>query len=360
MDGLRVSSGKVEPGRVLRVSDVGKDKSLTVAALLLRHSTRYSFTDNFMHSRSCHVLPRLRNPIDIRTAAIATKPAVRSYVALITSGSRLSYCHCTQPLPTRNPGTPSTFSAPSRPPLNLGKWGRPEGFPQRFSDPGSSSPSRTSPYTFRERRTRGPADDVPEGRRNHRSESLRTAFSSHTKWKRPIPFPMPPTRSEGHPRSFPRDPAPHLSKSADRPFPSTRTSSAARSSRVTHEPVRHTESVRSNSEEQIVEKENLEDEISFFNYAREGLSESKPRRSKITHKERGSLLRAFRDNGLTPRNRNRDAPAKAHAQNSKPKSKPKALNKSKVEVFIPSIVSVGNLARILGVSLGGSRLHPGK
>lgn len=41
------------------------------------------FTDNFMHSRSRHALPRLRGSIGIRAATVATKPAVRTCVALV-------------------------------------------------------------------------------------------------------------------------------------------------------------------------------------------------------------------------------------------------------------------------------------
>lgn len=40
------------------------------------------FTDNFMHSRSRYALPRLRESIGIRVATVATKPAVRSCLAL--------------------------------------------------------------------------------------------------------------------------------------------------------------------------------------------------------------------------------------------------------------------------------------
>jgi len=253
-----------------------------------------------------------------------------------------------QPLPQRNPGTPPSL-ATNRPPPNLGKWGRPEGLPPRFSDSGSS-PSRSSTSTFRERRPRGPADDVPEGRRYHRPEPSRTEFSSHTKWKRPVPFPMSPSRSERErpPRSFPRDPALPLSSSTPHPFPSP--STAARSRQATREPARLPES--NLSADQFVEEATFGSEDSYSNYARERLNESKARRSRVEHKERGSLRRTFRDDELPSRNRDGDPHTKAHSQHPKPKSKSKALNGIKAEVVIPSVVSVGNLARILGVSLG--------
>ncbi len=144
---------------------------------------------------------------------------------------------------------------------------------------------------------------------------------------------------KGSERSSRRDSAPHLSNPA------------ARSRRESREPALHIEKVRSTSEEQLDDEGTLESEDPFSDYARESLKDSKPRRLKIAHKERGSLRRAFRDDGLPSRNRNRDTPGKTHAQHPNSKSKLKALNKTKVDVFIPSIVSVGNLARILGVSL---------
>jgi hypothetical protein len=36
-----------------------------------------------MHNRSRHVLTRLRKPLNLQVATVATKPAVRSRVALI-------------------------------------------------------------------------------------------------------------------------------------------------------------------------------------------------------------------------------------------------------------------------------------
>ncbi|KAN0123829.1 hypothetical protein V8E52_002319 [Russula decolorans] len=278
-----------------------------------------------MHSRSRHALPRLRGSIGIRVATVATKPA---------------------PLPTRNPGTPSTLSTNWSSP-DLRKWERPEAFPQRFSDSGTSPSSRTSPSTFREGRTRDPAGEGREGRHQNRPEFLRTAPRGQTKWKRPIPFPMPATGSE---RSSRRDSPPHRSQSAAPAFLSP--SAAARSRRGTHEPGLHVEKVGSPSEELSDDEGTFESEVPCSDYTRETLKDSRARRLKITHKEHRSLRRSFRDDELPSRNRNRDTPAKTHAQNSKPKSKQKTLSKTKVDVFIPSIVSVGNLARILGVSLG--------
>lgn len=275
-----------------------------------------------MHSRSRHALPRLRQSIGIRVATVATKPA---------------------PLPTRDPSIPSTLSNNWSP--DLRKWERPEPFPQRFSDSGSSPSSRSFPSTFREGRTRDQAGEGREGRHKNREEFLRTEPRGKTRWKRPIPFPMP----AGSERSSRRDSAPHQSHSVPT-FPLR--SAAGHSRQATHEPGIHAEAVPPPSEEQSDDEVTFESEVPCSDYAREALKESRARRLKIAHKEHGSLKRAFRDYGLPSRNRNRDTPARTHAQNPKPKSKRKVLDKTKVDVFIPSIVSVGNLARILGVSLG--------
>ena len=93
----------------------------------------------------------------------------------------------------------------------------------------------------------------------------------------------------------------------------------------------------------------------YSGHSHEELRDNRSRRSRLAHKERGSLKRAYRD-GEPARNRNRDTPVKSHVQIVKPKGKLKVLNGAKREVFIPGIVSVGNLARILGVSLGGPRI----
>ena len=161
---------------------------------------------------------------------------------------------------------------------------------------------------------------------------------------------MPAARSE---RFFPRDSALHQSRSTARPFlPSP--STPARATRVVPDLPLHAEKARSILEEQFDDEGFFEREVPFSDLAREPgpLRESKARRSKVDHKERGSLRRAFRDDGLASRNRSHDTPAKPHAQNSKSKNKLRAANRApQVEVFIPSTVSVGNLARILGVKL---------
>jgi hypothetical protein len=91
--------------------------------------------------------------------------------------------------------------------------------------------------------------------------------------------------------------------------------------------------------------------VPYFDYAHDE-SRDKSRRSKVAHKERGSLRRAYSGDEL-PRIRDRITPVKSHAQTVRSKGKLKALNETKRQVFIPSFVSVGNLARILGVTLGG-------
>jgi hypothetical protein len=159
---------------------------------------------------------------------------------------------------------------------------------------------------------------------------------------------VPATGSE---RSSRRDSAPRQSHSVARTFPLR--SAAAHSRQATHEPGLHAEKVPSPLEEERSDDEGtFESDIPCSDYARDALKDSRARRLKAAHKEHGSLRRAFRDDGLPFRNRNRDTPAKTHARNPKPKSKRKVLDKTKVDVFIPSTVSVGNLARILGVSLG--------
>jgi len=157
---------------------------------------------------------------------------------------------------------------------------------------------------------------------------------------------MPATRSNRFP---PRDSAPHPSNSAARPFPSS--SAAVRLRRATHETAPHAEKVNPIWEGEFDNEGTFESEVPCSDYDHEALKHNKVRRLKIVHKERGSFRRAFRDDELPSRNRNRDTPAKTHAQNQKSERKLKRLNEARVEVFIPGIVSVGNLARILGVSL---------
>ena len=166
---------------------------------------------------------------------------------------------------------------------------------------------------------------------------------------------MPLAGSEVAPRSFSRDPAPRLSNSTAQAFPSP--SAAARTTRGAQDPARHAERPRTTSEVTFVEEGDIESEVSYPDFVREELRDNKSRRLKIAYKERGSLRRAYRHDELPSRNRNHDTPVKSHAPMVKPKGKPKLLNGAKREVFIPSIVSVGNLARILGVSLGGAMLH---
>ncbi|KAF8498053.1 hypothetical protein F5888DRAFT_1906373, partial [Russula emetica] len=283
------------------------------------------FTDNFMYSRSCHALPRLRESIGIRVATVATKPA---------------------PLPTRNPDIPSTLSTNWSPP-NPRKWERPEAFPQLFSDSGLSPSSRTFPSTFREGRTRDSVGEGRKGRHKHRQEFLETVPRGQTKWRRPTPFPMPATESK---RFSPRDSALHRPHSAAPAFPLR--STAACSKRMTHEPGLHTEEVRPLLEERPDDEGTFESEVPCSDYAREALKDSRARRLKIMHKEHGSLRQALRDDELPSRNCNHVTHVKTHTHNPKPKSKQKALKGTKVDVFIPSTVSVGNLARILGVSIG--------
>ena len=197
---------------------------------------------------------------------------------------------------------------------------------------------------FKDGRTRDPVGEGREGRYKHHQEFSRTAPRGQTRWKRPIPFPT------GSERYSPRDHSPHQSHSATPAFGLR--SAAARSKRSTREPGLYPEKVLSPLEEQLDEEEAFESEALSSEYAREALKDSRARRLRVAHKENGSLRRALRDEELHHRNRNRDTFAKTHAQKPKPKSKQKALNETKVAVFIPSTVSVGNLARILGVSLG--------
>lgn len=197
---------------------------------------------------------------------------------------------------------------------------------------------------FKDGRTRDTAGEAREGRYKQHQEFLRTAPQGQTKWKRPIPFPT------GSERSSPRDYAHHRSHSATPAFGLR--NAAARSKRATHEPGLHAEKVLFPLEEQLDEEEAFESETLSSDYARETLKDSRARRLRVAHKEHGSLRRALRDEELPHRNRNRDTFAKTHAQKPRPKSKQKAVNEAKVAVFIPSTVSVGNLARILGVSLG--------
>ncbi|KAF8478291.1 hypothetical protein F5888DRAFT_1814061 [Russula emetica] len=162
-----------------------------------------------------------------------------------------------------------------------------------------------------------------------------------TNWSPPNP------RKWEHPEAFPQRFSDSGSSPSSRTFPST-----SREGR-TRDPVGlHAEEVRPLLEERPDDEGTFESEVPCSDYAREALKDSRARRLKITHKEHGSLRRALRDDELPSRNRNRVTHVKTHTHNPKPKSKQKALKGTKVDVFIPSTVSVGNLARILGVSIG--------
>jgi hypothetical protein len=162
---------------------------------------------------------------------------------------------------------------------------------------------------------------------------------------------MPRTRPESTPRTISRDPAPHLANNL-----AARSRSHPRN--VTHpriDPRDHslrTEATPAPSRELIVEAEDFESEALSSDQVHREPANNKPRRSRVTHKERGSLRLAYSDFEPSFRNRGRDKVMKPHGSNAKLKSKPKVLNNKKTEVFIPSIISVGNLARILRVSLG--------
>lgn len=279
------------------------------------------------------MFPRLINPIDTRVAHVATKPAL---------------------LPTRNPHTPPTLST-NRSAPDLGKWGRPQGLSQRSSGPSFSPSSGASGSTFRKgRHPHQLASDsayASDGKRGSRPEPFRIAPSGHAKWTKSIPFPMPRTRPESTPRTISRDPAPHLANNL-----AARSRSHPRN--VTHpriDPRDHslrTEATPAPSRELIVEAEDFESEALSSDQVHREPANNKPRRSRVTHKERGSLRLAYSDFEPSFRNRGRDKVMKPHGSNAKLKSKPKVLNNKKTEVFIPSIISVGNLARILRVSLG--------
>jgi hypothetical protein len=156
---------------------------------------------------------------------------------------------------------------------------------------------------------------------------------------------MPATASN---QSSPRDSA-HRSNSAARPFPSS--SAAVRLRRATHETAPHAEKVNPIWEGEFDNEGTFESEVPCSDYDHEALKHNKIRRLKVAQKERGSFRRALRDDVLPFRNRNRNTPAPTHAPSQKPERKLKRLKENRVGVFIPGVVSVGNLARILGVSL---------
>ena len=164
---------------------------------------------------------------------------------------------------------------------------------------------------------------------------------------------MPRTRPESAPRTFSRDTTPHLANFAAR--------SPSHSRDVTHprgdtrDRSLRTETTPTPSGELSVEVEDCESEALSSDQVHGDLANYKPRRSRVAHKERGSLRLAYGDFEPSFRNRGRDKVMKPHGSNTKPKSKPKVANNKKTEVFIPSIVSVGNLSRILRVSLGRPR-----
>jgi hypothetical protein len=164
---------------------------------------------------------------------------------------------------------------------------------------------------------------------------------------------MPRTRPESAPRTISRDSAPHLANSAARSLPHP--GSATQSRRDPRDHSLRAQTAHAPLEEPFVEAEDFESEALSSDQVRGDFANNKPRRSRVAHKERPSLRLGYSDLG---RNRSRDKVMKPHAphgSNAKLKSKPKVLNKTKPEVFIPSVISVGNLARILRVSLSRPR-----
>jgi hypothetical protein len=162
---------------------------------------------------------------------------------------------------------------------------------------------------------------------------------------------MPRTRNESSPRTT----APHLANSTAR-SPS-HPQSATHPRRNPRDHSLPAETAPAPSEELSVEVEGFEVEAPYSDRLHGDLANNKTRRSRVAYKERGSLRLAHGNFEASFRNRDRDKVMKPHAphgSNAKFKSKPKVLNQKKLEVFIPSIISVGNLARILRVSLGRS------
>jgi hypothetical protein len=72
---VQLEHESVDPARVVRAANLVLRVSACTRSPVI--------TDSFMHSRSRHVLPRLRESIGTRAATIATKPAVRSCVVLV-------------------------------------------------------------------------------------------------------------------------------------------------------------------------------------------------------------------------------------------------------------------------------------
>ena len=172
---------------------------------------------------------------------------------------------------------------------------------------------------------------------------------------------MPRRRPESSPRTTSRDSAPHLANSTARSPPHP--GNATYSRRDPRDRSLRVETTPAPSEDLFVEAEDFESEALSSDQVRGDLANNKSRRSRVAHKERGSLRSAYNEFEPSFRNRSRDKVMKPHlpqGSNAKLKSKPKVLNKTKPEVFIPSIISVGNLSRILRVSLSRShfiRIH---
>jgi len=250
------------------------------------------------------------------------------------------------PLPT-----PPTLAA-NRSAPDLGKWGRPQSLSQTIPGSGFTPTSGAPSSTFKRGRLAhdlvSNSAQASDRKRGSRPVPSRSAPSGQAKWKRPIPFPMTSTRPEAYPRTISRDPAPHLANSAARSSPHL----GRASGRDSHEPSLSAETTRAPSEELFVEGEDFESEALSFDHIHGDLANNKPRRPRGTHKERGSRRPAYSDSETSFRNRSHDKTIKSHVSSTKLKRKPKLLNnQAKPEVFIPSIISVGNLARILGVSL---------
>ncbi|KAI0319795.1 hypothetical protein OF83DRAFT_1169861 [Amylostereum chailletii] len=284
-----------------------------------------------MHTRSKPALAALGRHSRIRTAATATKVAPRSQVSWPSSQSPAT--------PAPSPlGVRSKWAREDVPPASTPQPGpsssQPLRFPQ-FPRPSSSIPSGQNEQTAARQPPR--LDQRrPSGQRTNITPNLPPSSSSATasKWLR-TKEPLPENEANRRQR---RDPflKPKLSDESNQSSqPRTRQAGAGSSD------VR--EDVAQNSQGRYPEPR----QASF--QMKDEARDRRDKRRNLAFKDRGSLI--HRHDDATVPSHSRHAPDQ-HNVAPKPKKKPTLVEKRvKVDVFIPSTVAVGTLARLLKVSL---------
>ncbi|THH20354.1 hypothetical protein EW146_g967 [Bondarzewia mesenterica] len=304
-----------------------------------------------MHGRSKSAFSRLRRYTQIRTVATATKAAPR-------------------PLGKWEPQKPSTTSSNSLSP-NLSKWARPRDHNPSLPPADLSSPT-PSPTVSKWNPANLSSHLSPSSKRDSTSHWERPSSSSSSRipsindWERPVqskwaPVPAGPrklvrdrsipqqmqsgrdrdprTTSSNGPTHTERETAPHLDM-APRPADSRRVSST---SRLPKDSI-----ARGTSQQTNTPQDYQPSPLFVTDDFSDDFPEAHGKRVKKIYKERGSLAEKLASNeeAIIPAHRRVDA----GAQQVKAKKKKRVTQAKRIkrDIFIPTVVSVGNFARLLG------------